>query len=236
MILAAGNTVQDGAIAYEMGTALSDRLIHLHVQADVEDWLTRYAGPRGLEPAVTAFLRSRPDLLDTTEEAVSRRQMIACTPRAWERVSDIMRAVPDRSARTAMIAGTVGDTVAAEFLAVADEIAGALDADAILAAPAKERTSLYPAHLHGLNALVFGLVGRADQQTLPAAIEALEGLRHLPHRRAEPAFASLPLEELCAYGFEMVMEKALANGWQDIFAESEAYRRYQSDLQAQGVI
>ena len=49
-IVAAGNAVEDGAVAYEMGTALSDRLIHMIVRADAADWLTRFAVPRGLHP------------------------------------------------------------------------------------------------------------------------------------------------------------------------------------------
>jgi hypothetical protein len=32
-VVAAGNAVEDGAVAYEMGTALSDRLIHMTVRA-----------------------------------------------------------------------------------------------------------------------------------------------------------------------------------------------------------
>ncbi|MEM1352799.1 MAG: MoxR family ATPase, partial [Pseudomonadota bacterium] len=236
MILAAGNTVEDGAIAYEIGTALSDRLIHVHVQADTEDWLTQYAGPKGLSPAVTAFLRSRPDLLDTTEEALRRGHMIACTPRAWERVSDILTAVSDRRAREAMIAGTVGDAVAAEFIVVSDEIAGSLDAVGLLAASPGDRAALYPDHLHGLNALVFALVGLADARTIAAVIEVMEGLRRLAEIRSEPQFQQLPLAELCGYGFEMLMEKALTQGWQHAFAQSDTYARYQVDLQAQGVI
>jgi MoxR-like ATPase len=82
-IVAAGNTVEDGAVAYEMGTALSDRLVHLHVAASAKDWLERYAVDEALHPAVTAFLRSRPDLLDTTEETLRRGVMIAFTPRSW---------------------------------------------------------------------------------------------------------------------------------------------------------
>jgi len=135
-----------------------------------------------------------------------------------------------------MIAGTVGTAVGAEFAAVADEISGTVDAEALLSASAAERTALYPDHLNGLNALVFALVARTTAETLPDVIDVMEGLRHLANTREEPAFARLPLAELCAYGFEMVMAKALAQGWQSAFAQSEAYRRYQSDLQAMGVI
>src|SRR6056297_1686324 len=42
-IVAAGNSVEDGAVAYEMGTALSDRLIHINVMASASDWLERFA-------------------------------------------------------------------------------------------------------------------------------------------------------------------------------------------------
>jgi hypothetical protein len=98
-IVAAGNMVEDGAIAYEMGTALSDRLIHVIVQADADDWLKSYAPGAGIHPAVAAFLRGRPDLLETTEDALRRGHTIACTPRSWTRVSRILQAVPDRAAR-----------------------------------------------------------------------------------------------------------------------------------------
>ena len=56
MVIAAGNTVEDGAIAYEMGTALSDRLIHLHLVADPQsDWLEQYAAPKGPCPRCDCF-------------------------------------------------------------------------------------------------------------------------------------------------------------------------------------
>ena len=71
-IVAAGNGVEDGAVAYEMGTALSDRLVHLALRAEAGDWLARYAVPRGLHPAVVTFIRTRPDLLETTEDALRR--------------------------------------------------------------------------------------------------------------------------------------------------------------------
>src|SRR6056297_4165688 len=122
-IVAAGNTVEDGAIAYEMGTALSDRLVHLTVRAAASDWIENFAVPRALHPAVTAFVRTRPDLLETIEEALARGQMIAATPRSWERVSRIMHVVPDRRTRDIMVAGTVGEAIAADFATVADDIA-----------------------------------------------------------------------------------------------------------------
>jgi hypothetical protein len=167
MIVAAGNRVEDGAIAYDMGTALSDRLVHLHMVAEASDWIENYAVPKGLHPAVTAFLRGRPDLLDTTDEALRQGHVIACTPRAWERTSQIMQSVPGRTMRAPMIAGTLGVGVAAEFAIVADDIAASVHVQEMLEADPKGRLALYPQSLNGLNALVFGLVGAANAKTMP---------------------------------------------------------------------
>lgn len=234
-VVAAGNTVEDGAVAYEMGTALSDRLIHLHVKADPADWLEHYAGPKGLAPAVTAFLRGRPDLLDTTEEALRRGDVIACTPRAWERTSDILNAISDRKARLAMIAGTLGDAVAAEFSVIADEVEASVHIDDLLSASKAERFARFPETLHGMNAVVFGLVGAAAPARLSQIIETMEQIRRIPEHNASPAFAQLPLAELVSFGFEMLLTKGLREGWQDSFLRSDAYAQYAADRQALGL-
>ncbi len=235
MIVAAGNTVDDGAVAFEMGTALSDRLVHLHVQAEAADWLENYAIPKGLHPAVTSFLRGRPDLLETTEESLRAGHLLACTPRAWERASAILNALSDRMTCRAALAGTLGTAVAAEFAVVADDIAASVHIDALLEATQKQRAELFPSTLHGLNAVVFGLIGAADADRLPAVIETLEQVRHLAAQRDEPEFSALPLAELCAFGFEILLQKALKEGQHAVVAQSEAYRRYAADRAALGL-
>jgi hypothetical protein len=225
LIVAAGNRVEDGAIAHDMGSALSDRLIHMTVQADPEDWLRHYAVPAGIHPAVAAFIRTRPDLLETTEDALRRGQIIACTPRSWTRVSRIMDAVPDRVIRQVMIAGTVGAAAAAEFALLADDIAATVQIGAMLDAPRRDRAGMYPRSLHGLTALVYGLVGAVRQDTMPAAIEILADLPG-----AGPA--GLPLAELAAFGFELLIGRAFEKGWQDAFAGSDAYAAYAAGRQA----
>ncbi len=235
LIVAAGNTVEDGAIAYEMGTALSDRLIHLLVQASAPDWLEHFAIRRGIHPAVTAFLRARPDLLETTEDALRRGQTIACTPRSWERVSDIVHAVTDRRSRDVMVAGTVGDAAAAEFAAVADEIAASLDVDQMLSADRTARWDLYPDSVNGLVALAYALVARSAPETIEGVIAIMAGIRDLARHRREPAFDALPLAELCTFGFEILIRKALGDGLEEAFARSDAYRAYAGDRAAAGL-
>ncbi|MEM6303500.1 MAG: MoxR family ATPase [Pseudomonadota bacterium] len=222
MVIAAGNTVDDGAIAYEMGTALSDRLIHLQVNAQAKDWLEHYAVDRGLSPLVTAFLRARPDLLDTTEDALRRGEMIACTPRSWERVSDIVGGIEDKRTRHMLVAGTVGSAAAAEFAQVAEEIEALVSLDEIMAAKGAARRALYPTTLNGLVGLIYALVAQADEARIADTIDIMADLRHVP---AE----GLPLAELTTFGFEILIRKAMADGLAEAFRTSKAYADYAAD-------
>lgn len=228
LVVAAGNTVDDGAVAYEMGTALSDRLVHIVVQADVEDWLKSYAPRVGIHPSVAAFLRTRPDLLETTEASLRRGEAVACTPRSWARVSDIMGLSLNRTTRQVMVAGTVGEAVAAEFSLLADEIAATVQIEAMLDATGADRAALFPDSLHGLTALIYGLIGAVDETRMPAAIEILNDLRSLDR-------GGLPVSELATFGFEMLIARAMDRGWQGAFATSDAYAAYARDRAAAGL-
>lgn len=234
-VVAAGNTVEDGAVAYEMGTALSDRLVHMRVEVNATDWLDNYAIPRGLHPAVIGFVRTRPDLLETTETALERGHMIAATPRSWERVSRILHAVPDRRQRNVMVAGSLGEAVAAEFVLIADDIAASVRVTDMLAQARGTRTAMYPATMHGLNALVSGLVGILDATNAHDVIDIMAGIRHLGSSRDEPAFARMPLAELTTYGFEMLIRRALDLGLGETFLASDAWRAHAEERRAMGL-
>jgi MoxR-like ATPase len=235
-VVAAGNGAEDGAVAYEIGTALSDRLVHLRVEASAEDWITNYAVPRGLHPAVTAFLRIRPDLLETIPQALDRGQIIACTPRSWERAAHILTAIPDRQAARVMLAGTLGDAVAAEFQLIADDIAATVDAARLLAAADRDRPALYPASMHGLHALIHALVGGLSPENAGPTIAAMADIRRLDRLRPDtPAFARMPLAELATHGFEMLIRQGLAKGLAEAFLDHPAYAAYAAERRAMGL-
>jgi hypothetical protein len=191
-----------------------------------------------MRPARASTRRSRPscagrpDLLETTEDALRRGHTIACTPRSWTRVSRILHSVPDRAARQVMIAGTVGEAAAAEFALIADEIEASVQVAGMLAAPRGERAEMYPQTLHGLTALIYGLIGTVDEATLPAGIEILADMRGLS---SDPKHRALPLSELASFGFELLIGRALEKGWQDVFARSDAYADYARDREAVGL-
>lgn len=231
MIIAAGNSVDDGAVAYEMGTALSDRLIHMVVEADAQDWLTSYAPQAGIHPSVAAFIRTRPDLLDTTEDSLRRGLALACTPRSWARVSALMSSVTDRRLRAVMIAGTVGEAPAAEFALIADEIAAGVQVAEMLATPRGKRADLYPTNLHGLTALIYGLIGAVDQETMGDAIDIIHDIQKV----AVHSSSALPLAELSGFGYELLIARAMDRGWQAAFATSASYAEYAGQRRAAGL-
>ncbi len=85
---------------------------------------------------------------------------------------------------------------------------------------------MYPRSLHGLTALVYALVTLADADTLPATIDVMAGIETLARDRTESNFARLPLGKLVIYGFELLIDKALANGLQEAFRTSTSYAAY----------
>ena len=94
---------------------------------------------------------------------------------------------------------------------------------------------MYPATMHGLTALVYGLVSVADAATLPTVIDIMAELRQLAGLRRDEAYARLPLGELATYGFELLIRKALDRGWQQAFLTSPAYAAYAAERRAAGL-
>ncbi len=237
IIVAAGNTVDDGAIAYEMGTAIADRLIHMYVQADPEDWLKNYAIPNGLHNSVTAFIKTRPDLLETTKEAMEQDYIIACTPRSWERVSTIMKTVTDRQVRNIMVAGTIGEAIGAEFGLIADDIAATVQVTEMVKKPRAERIPMYPITMHGLNAMVFGLLGLASKENVDQVIEIMVDMRELVKMRPDDAeeLKKMPLKELQTHGFEALIGKFMELNLGQKVLDNPAFQSYSAERQADGL-
>lgn len=236
IIVAAGNTVDDGAVAYEMGTAISDRLIHMLVEADAKDWVKGYAIPNDLHPAVVAFVETRPDFFETTQDAMKQGHMIAATPRSWERVSQIMYNVGDRMARDIMIAGTVGSHIAAEFAIIADDIAATVKVTEMVEATREKRLEMFPASMHGLNAMVFGLLSMADEKNYGECVEIMVDMGKLAEKRPEtPEFKQMPLMEMTTHGFESLLEKLMNKGLGDKVFNHPVFQEYWKEREELGL-
>jgi hypothetical protein len=126
-IVAAGNKSTDRALVNEMSTALRNRFTHLQYEVNLDDWCL-WAFSNNIHESVIGFVRFRPELLNEFEERNGSKEekdrikkmkdsQAFATPRSWEFVSRIMQASPSREIEMDLIAGTVGEGAAAEFMA-----------------------------------------------------------------------------------------------------------------------
>ena len=111
-IVAAGNRETDRAGAGHMPTALANRLTHLEFEPDLDDWC-QWALANGVRPEIVAFLRFRPELLNTFDPKA--RSRVFATPRGWHRLSEILDACPGADIEHELAIGTVGEGPATEL-------------------------------------------------------------------------------------------------------------------------
>lgn len=114
-IVAAGNLITDGAIVEEMSTALQSRMAHFELVINNDEWLN-WAYANDTDYRITSFLKFKGELLynfkpDHTDHTY------AC-PRTWEFASRLIKDkdLSDTSLYLPLLAGTVGEGVAREFL------------------------------------------------------------------------------------------------------------------------
>lgn len=124
VVIGAGNRSQDGAIVKTMSTALINRMFHVQLVADPDQWLN-WAYENSLHPWVIDYITERPDHLFSeppkTEEPYS-------TPRSWDMLSDALKEygagekdVPEKILRV-LAYGSVSSSHAGMFLAFVKQL------------------------------------------------------------------------------------------------------------------
>lgn len=95
-VVAAGNRVEDNSMVSSISAALINRVVVLHVRADVTDWLA-WAKTERVRPELMAFVACSPDALSRPpgDEAAP-----FSTPRAWASFSKSLDAAQAASALT----------------------------------------------------------------------------------------------------------------------------------------
>lgn len=127
MIIAAGNRICDGAVSYEMGSAISDRFIHFDVMTSIQSWM-KWAGQREelgrpIVPGVKAFLQARPEFLDEGFKSIADNDdKINPSPRSWEKISNILEKITDDQKLKIILPGILGAAAAHEFFFCLEEI------------------------------------------------------------------------------------------------------------------
>lgn len=124
IIIGAGNRSHDNAIVKTMSSALINRMFHVQMKVDVQQWLA-WAYENNIHPWVTDYITQRPDHLFSeppkTEETYS-------TPRSWQLLSDSLkeygageRDVDERILKI-LAYGTVSASHASMFLAFTKQL------------------------------------------------------------------------------------------------------------------
>ena len=116
-IIAAGNRSTDRAHVNRMPSALANRLIHIDIEADMNDWI-KWGLDHDIRSEILAFVHFRPDSLFCFDPHKDDRAF--ASPRSWETVSRLMDALPattpeEQAVLTTMINGTVGEGMGTEF-------------------------------------------------------------------------------------------------------------------------
>ncbi len=190
-VIAACNRESDGGGITKMSSALCNRFIHLDCEPDLEDWC-KWAVTNGIEPAVIAFLRFRPELLHKFDRA----EKAFPSPRSWEFVSRIAGKQTNPDIEHALYAGTVGTGAAVEFSAFVRLYRSIPSIDGIFLNPSTATVPNDPASLYAVSA---ALARRATVQNFRRAITYLD---RIPQEYAVMAVKDATAREasLCATG------------------------------------
>ena len=120
-IIMAGNYMDNQSAANEMPMALGNRMLHLHVRNNGDDFV-EWAVNNNLHPNIIGYIRYQPQHLNTFQEALNSGSKAFATPRSWHLLSDELKKAEkskdlDPFIRFAAVAGMVGRGVATEYAA-----------------------------------------------------------------------------------------------------------------------
>lgn len=113
-IVAAGNRETDRGVTYRMPSPLANRMVHIEMDVNFEDWLV-WATKHEQHPDVVGYLTfAKQDLYDFDPSSSSRG---FATPRSWSFVSQMIDDALDSTQMTDLISGAVGEGLAVKFQA-----------------------------------------------------------------------------------------------------------------------
>jgi hypothetical protein len=216
-VCAAGNGPADGAIAYEMGTALASRLLHISVQAEPRSWI-EWALANNIHNSIITLIQLKGDLLEQTDSQLDRSDLIGPNPRAWARASFVLHnvGVNNRSIAEPLVEGLVGKSAAADLFLTAEEMKDLPSPEKILAMDEKEFGKIVPKTVPGLYGLTYSLVAYAsDLDNMRKAIKFME----ITTERAK----DLPAADCMSLGMELLMEKAIRSGLENKLMETNEF-------------
>lgn len=220
MVVAAGNRPEDGAISFKMGSALSDRFVHILVEANSNDWVA-WAAENKIHPAVISFIRVKPSYLSGVEGQAKTSQLISPSPRSWHRVSEVMNRIVGKEEQSVLVNGIVGEAAAVQFFLTADEI-GELPAmaDLLMHKDPKIAVKHVPMKIACLYGLAYSLAAHVSNAM---EIDRSMAIFDCIQKKRD---SNLPTAEIETLANEMLLAKAGKLGVLPEVVRGEAYKTY----------
>ena len=110
-IVCAGNREEDGCFSQPLGAALSNRMIHLDIEVDIDAWAT-WARKEEVMDDVISFLHFKPELLYKQQN----EDHAFPTPRSWVMGSRLIKDIKAQREQKELLAAAVGKGAASEFV------------------------------------------------------------------------------------------------------------------------
>lgn len=141
LILAAGNRENDGGVTFTLATPLRDRMTHVEMEPNHQDWIDDYAIGKRLNAATVAFINNTGNKYFNTLSPNDPSHSGGTSPRSWERVSqyeDLNDGSIDKAVYRALIAGRIGEGAATVYIEYVENVSKLPDTMKILNGEIKE--------------------------------------------------------------------------------------------------
>lgn len=171
-IVCAGNLVTSGAIVSPLGTAMKSRLVHYELTILPETWL-KWGSKNKLDHRILAYINHRPDNLQVFDPSTDDHTF-AC-PRTWHFVSKMISGVATSGLvdLLPLIAGTIGEGIAREFVAFTEIYSNLSSYQDIISDPKGSRVHKEPSMLYATAHMIAAYTHKND---LAKAMEYIERL------------------------------------------------------------
>lgn len=151
-IVCAGNKETDNAIVNPMSTALQSRLVHMELVVDAKEWVN-WASESNIDHRITSYINFKPHSLYTFSPNHTDKTYAA--PRTWEFADRVLKVVDvgDRDCLP-MLAGTLSEGVAREFLSFCKIFQDLPKIEAIVNSPVAIKVPTDPSVLYALTGAI----------------------------------------------------------------------------------
>jgi len=186
IIIAAGNRVTDKSVAYKMPKALANRMTHLEIVSEVDDW-KQWAIPAGVDSKVIGFINWKNSSLFRFDP--SNDDVAFPSPRSWEMVDKYLKIYNDVEAAFPLIAGAIGKGAATEFkgyIKVFDKLPNIKD---IFDGVEKNVPAEDPSLLYALSAALASYAPKADMKQLENVL--------IYFKKMPTEYAALTIRDMC---------------------------------------